>query len=328
MTVQGSAPIVAAMSRVDRVAGRGIRERDRKRRDAGRRRPSRTEAEAYEALIERLTKIHQVAFQRIDWAKMLADGPVVPNVARDAVSAAARRTLANYQPSLFDNLLGREREKRRELTEKVVSAAKADAELYARAKAEADAHNRTLALAPDVGALKPEAIAGVLKANGAAATLKEVVEGFRLHADGGGRLIGEVDLIEFDALPDEACKSEGGLAYAPVTEVERNQLQLANACSVVLRAALELLQVAPVEAVEIVARVCRPSGLAETDMVPVLHVKVTAAALAKLQLRKLEATPLVAELAAHIDWTPARGLAPIRIDDPAILRITRPAVAA
>lgn len=325
MTVQGSTPIVAAMSRVDRVAGRGIRERDRKRRDAGRRRPSRAEAEAYEALIERLTKIHQVAFERIDWAKIEAEGPVVPTVARDAISAAARRTLANYQPSLFDNLLGREREKRRELTEKVVSAAKADAELYARAKAQADAHNRTLALAADVRALKPEAIAGVLKANGAAATLKEVVEGFRLHAD-GRRLIGEVDLIEFDALPDEACKSDGG--YAPISEAERFQLQLANACSVVLRAALELLQVAPVEAVEVVARLCRPGGLAETDLNPVLHVRVTAAALAKLQLRKLEATPLVAELAAHIDWTPVRGLGVIKIDDPAILRLTAPAVAA
>ncbi len=57
-------------------------------------------------------------------------------------------------------------------------------------------------------------------------------------------------------------------------------------------------------------------------------MKVTAAALAKLQLRKLEATPLVADLAAHIDWTPARGLGAIKIDDPAILRLTAPAVAA
>jgi hypothetical protein len=328
MTVQGSAPIISAMSRVDRVAGRGIRERDRKGRDAGRRRPSRTEAEAYEALIERLTKIHQVPFERIDWAKIEAEGPVVPTVARDAVSAAARRKLANYQPSMFDNLLGREREKRRELTEQVVSAAKADAELYARAKAQADAHNRTLALAGDVRALKVEAIAGVLKANGVAAMLKDVVEGFRLHADGRNRLIGEVDLIEFDALPDEACKGDGGLSYVAITDAERFQIQLSNACSVVLRAAVELLQVAPVEAVEIVARLCRPGGLAETDLNPVLHVKVTAAALARLQPRKLEATPLVAELAAHIDWTPTRGLAPIKIDDPALVRLTTPAVAA
>ncbi len=97
---------------------------------------------------------------------------------------------------------------------------------------------------PDVRALKPEAIAGVMKANGAAAALKEVVEGFRLHADVGGRLIGEVDLIEFDAPPDEACKAEGGLAYLPVPEAERYQIQLVNACSAVLRAALELLRVA------------------------------------------------------------------------------------
>lgn len=328
MISPGPAQVIASMSRVDRVAGRGIRERDRKGRDVGRRRPNQAEAKAYEALIERLTKIHQVAFTRLDWAKIEAEGPVVPTVARDAVSAAARQKLANYRPSVLDNMLGREREKRRELTNRIVEAARADAELYGRAKAEADAHNRTLALAADVRALKVEAIAGVLKANGAAAVLKDVVEGFRLYADGPSRLSGEIDILEYDALPDEACTSEGGLAYAPVTDVERRQIQLSHACAVVLRAAVELLRVAPIEAVEVVARLCRPGGLADTDLQPVMHVKVTAQALAKLQLRKLDAPPLVAELAAHIDWTPARGLGPIKIDDPGIARLTASRVAA
>jgi hypothetical protein len=328
MTAQGPAQILAPLSRVDRVAGRGIRDQDRKRRDEAGRRPTRAEVEAYETLIERLTNIHQVAFERIDWAKIEAEGLVAPTMARDAISASARQKLANYRPSLFESLLGLEREKRRELTNRMVEAAKADAELYGRAKAQADAHNRVLALAGDVRALKVEAIAGALKANGAAMSLREAIEGFRLHIDGPSRLIGEIDLLEYDALPDEACTAAVRLAYTPLTDAERCQLQLANACSAALRAAIELLRTAPVEAVEIVARRCRPGGLVEADLEPVLHVKVTAAALAKLQLQKAEAVATVAAMGVQIDWTPARGLAPISIEDPAITRLTAPRVAA
>jgi len=325
MTAQGPAHIIAAMSRIDRVAGRGIRERDRRLRTADRRRPSRRDIEAHDALIERLTKVHQVGFERIDWDKLEAEGPVVPTVARDAVSAVARQKLANYRPSLIDSLLGLEREKRRELTNKVVEAARADAELYGRAQAQAAAHNRMLALAADVRAMQAEAIAAVLKANGAAAALKEVVEGFRLYAEGKSRLIGQVDLWEHDALPDEAATSAG---YTPIVDADRNQLQLDYASAVALRAAVEVLQAAPIPEVEIVVRVCRPGGLADADIEPVLHVKVSAAALAKLQLRKLDAAPTVVALGAQVDWKPSRGLAPIRIDDPGLMRLTAPRTAA
>jgi hypothetical protein len=211
------------------------------------------------------------------------------------------------------------------LTNKVVEASRADAELYALAKAQAAAHNRMLALAADVRALQPEAIAGVLKANGAAGALKDVVEGFRLFAEGKSRLIGQIDLWEYDALPDEAATSSG---YTPIADADRNQLQFDNACAVALRAAVELLQVAPTDAVEVVARRCRAGGLTDADMDTVLYVNVSAAALAKLQLKKLEAAPTVVALGAQVDWSSARGLAPIRIDDPCILRMTAPRIAA
>lgn len=325
MTLQGPTQVIAAKSRIDRVAGRGIRERDRRLRDAERRRPNRREVDGYDAFIARLCKVHQVEFERIDWDRLEAEGPVVPAVARDAVSSVARQVLANYRPSLFDAVLGLEREKRRALMDKVVEAAKADAELYGLAKAQADAHNRMLSLAEGVRALKVEAIAGVLNANGAAAALKDVVEGFRLYADGANRLIGQIDLWEFDALPEEACTTAG---YAPVTQADRCEIQLANACAVVLRAAVEVLQATPVPAVEILARLCRPGGLVEADLEPVLHMKVTAESLRKLQLHKLDAAPTVAALGAQIDWNSSRGLAPIRIDDPALLRLTAPRVVA
>lgn len=314
MAASVSAPVIASLSRIDRAAGRTIRERARKQRATERRRAGAAAVAAYEALIAGLTEVHKVAFKRVDWAEIEATGPVAPAIARDAVSAAARKRLQNYRPSLLETLLGLERERRRELTDKVVEAARADAELWAEAKAEADAHNRMLKLAPEVRALKVEAIAGVLKAK-AADALKDAVEGFTLRAE-AGRLVAQLDLIEFDALPDEACKSgAAGAAFTEMSEDERRQLQLANACSVSLRAAVEVLQIAPVEAIEVVARVCRPGGLVDADLEPVLHVKIPAAALAKLQLTKLDAAPAVAAFSGKLDWTAERGFAPIDLAD-------------
>lgn len=322
---QGSATVIEPMSRIDRVAGRGIRERDRKRRDAERSRPSRAEIEAHEGLIRRLTEVHQVTFKGIDWEAIEAEGPVAPTIARDAVSAPARKKLAEYRPSLLDSMLGRERDVRRELMAKVIEAAKADAELWNRATAMAEAHNRMLKLAPDVRSLKVEAIAGVLKAAGAAAALKDVVEAFSLHAVQPGRLVVRLDLLEYEALPDATC-APGATAHAPMPEAERRQLQLANACSAALRAAVEVLQVVPSDAVEVAARLCPPTGSGATDMQWVLHVRVPVTA-ARRPLHKLEAAPIVADLGGRLAWAAARGLAPIEIDDLGLGALAAPRVA-
>jgi len=314
MSARPPAQILAPLSRVDRVAARSLRESERRRRTGERRRAGKADADAWAAQVAKLTEAHHVTFKRMDWAEIEAMGPVAPNVPRDAVSAAARRKLTAYRPSLADSLLGRERDRRRELTDKVIEAAKADAELYARAKAEADAHNRKLALAAEVRALNPDAIAGVLKVSGVGKALKDVVEAFSLRTE-GGRLVAQVDLIEFDALPDQECKTgPAGTAWTELSVADRAQLQLNNACSVVLRAAVEVLQATSVEIVDVVARICRPGGLAETDFDVVMHVKVPAMALAKANLRKMEAPTVVSALAGRFDWTSTRGLAPISLD--------------
>lgn len=307
------AQIIAPLSRVDRVAARSLREGERRRRTGERRRAGKADAEAWQALIAGLTEAHHVTFKRIDWAEIEEAGPMAPNVARDAMSALARKKLQDYRPSLADSLLGRERDRRRELTAKVIEAAKADAELYARAKAEADAHNRKLALATEVRKLNPDATAGVLKVSDVGKALKDVIEAFSLRAE-GARLVAQIDLIEFDALPDEECKTgAAGAAWTEMPAADRAQLQLANACSVAVRVAVEVLQVAPAEAVDVVARVCRAGS--DADFEPVLYVKVPTLALAKANLKKMEAPSIVAALGARLDWTAARGLAPIELDD-------------
>lgn len=330
MTPQGPAIVIPPMSRVDRAAGRLIRERGRKDQRAERKRANRAHLEAYQALLVRLTQIHKTTYTPVDWDDIVAQGPVAPAIARDSVSAAARKKLADYRPSIMDGLLGLEREKRRQLKEAVVEAAKADAVVYGRALAAAEAHNRMLRLAPDVLALKPEALAGVLKICPGVTRLAEVVEGLTVHVESRTRVVAFVDLLEFDALPDEACTAIGPAppAFSPIPHTERCELQLANACSVALRVAVEVLQVARVEAVEVVARRCPPLGMTAADLEPVLYVKVPAKALARLHLRDLEAAPTVQALSASVDWSASEGLAPISLDDLGLARIPPTAAAA
>lgn len=315
--MNGAAPatIIAPMSRVDRAAERLIRERERKARRDQRRRPSKADAEKHDALMDRLTKVHQVDFEPIDWDEVVETGPLAPAVARDAVSALARKKLAHYRPSLMDSLLGRESDVRRMLTAKVLEAGKADEALYSQAKALAEEHNRLLRLAPDVRAMKPDAIATALRGRDGVRALKGAVEGLALGVS-GARVVVRIDLLEFDALPDEACKTTAvGAAYTALSETERCELQLANASAVSLRAAVEVLEVTGVETVEVLARLCRPRGLTEAEMDPVLYLKIPRAALKKLDLKKLDAAPTAAAFAARIDWAARRGLAPIKVDD-------------
>lgn len=315
MTARETAAIIAPMSRVDRAAGRMIRDRERSTRRSGRR-ATQAAVGAHEDLIARLTLAHQVAFEPVDWQTIVALGTVAPAVKRDAISAGARRALASYQPSIFETLLGLEADKRRKLTAQVVEAAKADAEAYGQALAAAEAHNRLLKLAPEVAALKPEAIAAVLKASHGLEALRGAVEGLLLEGV-RGRLIAHLDLLELEALPDEACveRRSGVPAFAVIPMIERQQLHLSSACSVVLRTALEVLRAAPVEAVEVVARLYPAEGLGGGSLEPVLYVKVPLAVLRRLDLSKIEAASAMAALNARVDWDSSRGFAPIRVDD-------------
>ena len=312
VTTREQAPVISATSRVDRVADRALRDTQRKARTAGRRRPSRPDVDAYKARIAALTEAHKIEFERVDWDEIVECGPVAPDISRDSESAAAKRALMEYRPSIMDNLLGREKERRRELMLKVGEAAKADTELYAYAKQVAERHNKLLALAPDVRALKLPAIANALKANGIVQALENVVEGLSLIAPGPGRIVAILDLPEFDVLPDEKCSiGAAGPSYGEISMADRCQMQLTCAASLVLRIAAEVLQIAPIDTVEVVARLCRHDDHEGDDLETVVHVNVSLAAFKKLQLMDVDPGPTLTGLGARLDWSDARGLVPI-----------------
>lgn len=313
--------IIPTMNRIDRATKRAMRERERKDRDARRAKKPEQGAAAVarlDAQIERLTRAHCVKYDRKDWNEIAQRGLVEAAPKSNAKEMAARKALARYEPGVIDSLFGLGKDRRRELAERVLAAAKADQAAYEKARKAAEAHNTDVQAAAGVLALDINAIEMTLKANIDRDTIGMALEGFAVMQASPGRFIVFIDGHELDAMPDETCAMmpSGEAAFAPLPMPNIRELHLSNICSISLRVGVEVLATVGVEAVEVVTRCHLPRpGQKETEQAPVLYVKIPHAALSRMDLRKLEPVSTVTALGGRLDWDVERGFAPIKIDD-------------
>lgn len=318
--------IIATMNRVDRATKRALRERERKERANAKRSTAPNLAAAYEALFEKLTRAHCVGYERLDWNDIATGEIVEPAMRRNELEQKARRKLANYQPGLIDALFGNGADRRRALAEKVLEAAKKDAELYAQAKRNAEVHNLDVNLAASVMALDLNAIERALKAHVPVNDLATILEGFAVTMPAPGKLVVYIDGLDLDAMPDESIDlgENGRSVHRQLPESLREEMHLANICGVTLRVGLEVMQVVPVDTVDIVTRCMLPNGRRDAEQHPVVHVKLPHHALKTMDLRRLEPVSTITALGGRINWETGRGFSPVRIDD---LKLTAPAPA-
>lgn len=319
MADRGTAtPILATMNRIDRATKQALRERERKERAAGKRKPLEVAVAEIEQRLEQLTRIHCVKYERRDWHEAAQRTLVEPSVKPHAKEQAARRALANYRPGIIDSLFKLEADKRRRLAERVLEAAREDAILYAKAKRAADTHNLDIKLAPGMLALEVETIDNALQAHVPAAELAPVLEGLQVSVPAVGKLTLYLDYLELDAMPDEVCVADddGKPVFRAMPAPQRHELHLLNVCSATLRAVVEVMSVTPVDAVDVLGR-CHLFNPAtrEFEPFPVLHLKATHEALSRMDLRRLEPVSAVTAMGGRIDWEISRGLAPIQTDD-------------
>lgn len=317
--------IIATMSRVDRATKKALRARERKAREGVKRSTAPSLAADYEVLFERLTRAHCVKYERRNWRDVLETGPVEPAVRANTLEKKARHALANYRPGVIDGLLGLQADRRRALAAKVLEAAKKDAELFARAKRNAELHNLDLELAETMMALELGSIERALKAHLSAEELTPILEGLGVDMPAPGKLVVHLDVLELDAMPDErvGLNENGRSVHAYMSGAERREMHLANVCAVVLRIGVEVLSVVPIDKVEILARCFLPGGAGRDalDQHPILHVSLSHEAVRAMDLRRMEPVSTVTSLGARISWEIDRGFSPIPIND---LKLTPP----
>ena len=304
------------MTRIERGTKRAARDQARKERAGAKRGTAPELAARYEVLFEQLTRAHCVKYQRMNWPEIATSCVVEPAMKAHALERKARRALANYNPGVLDALFGMGADRRRALGEKVLAAAKKDAEIYAKAKRNAEMHNLDLHLAPGVMALDFASIGAALEAHLRVDELRPILEGVAIDMSPSGKLVVHVDVLELDALPDESVGlSEAGRSvHARLPPTMRHELHLANACSAVLRVAVEVMAVTPIESIEVLGRCVAPAADV-ADPEPILHVRVSHKALSAMDLRRLEPVSTITALGGRISWDLQHGFAAIPIDD-------------
>lgn len=322
----GPTTIIATMSRVDRATKKALRERERKERSASRRSSAPELATRYAALFEQLTRAHCVKYERRDWARIAQVGLVEPAVQAHALEKKARRALANYRPGIIDGLLGLQRDRRRALAAKVLEAAKKDAELYGTARRNAALHNLDVGRAAAVMALDASAVSAALEGHLPIAALQPILEGLAVAMPSAGRLVVHIDMLELDAMPDESVtfNDAGRSVHALMAPAARHELHLSYVCSAALRVGLEVLSVAPIDRIDLLARCFLPSaaGKGEAELCPIAHVRLTHEQFEAMDLRRMEPVSTLTALGGRLDWDAGRGFAPIAIED---LKLAAPA---
>lgn len=308
------------MTWIERTTNRAARDRARKERTKAKRGTSPELAARYEALFEQLTRAHCVSYQRLNWLEIAEAGLVEPAVKADALERKARRALANYNPGVIDSLFGLGAERRRTLAEKVLAAAKKDAALFAKAKRNAQVHNLDVQLAAGVVALDFASIEAALQAHFPVDDLRPALEGVAIDMSPSGKLVVHVDMLELDALPDESVGlGEGGRAvHALIAPTARHEFHLANVCSVILRVAVEVMSVVPIESIEVLGRCVPANAKGPADPQPIVHVRISHQALGAMDLRRMEPVSTVTAMGGRINWDIGRGFGPIKIDDLAL----------
>ena len=310
-------PLVATASRAERATLRAAREMARREAHSGQRAHLEqndglaiTKAEA-----ERLTTCHRRPYAKLEWRPLAARPPVVLPERTHEREKAARRMLTSFEPSWQDRMFGEEGARRRELTEKVIEATRADEVAFLQAYRAAETHNAECLVARRLLELDPKAIKDAVAMKSRLAELREGVNSIGLATAANGRLIVIANVIQEADVPYERITGEDPRTARRelIPPGERRRLHLSAVCAAALRIGAEMVCVLPTEAVEVVVECELETAPGERPTPqPILQLLMTTKALGDLDWKAGEAVTLATSLGARLDWSLEQGFAPIR----------------
>lgn len=262
-----------------------------------------------DAITEALTSAHRTNFARRDWLTDATAPEVPPPERRDDAERSAARALEDYAPSWFARTFGRESKVRAQLEQAVTDARAADDAGHAHALAAAAQRNALIAFARRVIAREPDALVQALEEHSALGTLPFSVEGVRtMFVD--GRVVAIVDGLDLEDMPEETVTllKSGKASVKPLAIGKRYELHRDAICSAAVRVGIEVLATLPLDEVEVLMLtdiLDRATG--HIAAAPVLHLRMTAQALAAMNLGRTDAAAIVDRLGGHLDWNKREG---------------------
>jgi hypothetical protein len=124
------------------------------------------------------------------------------------------------------------------------------------------------------------------------------------------------DGLDLEDMPDQAVTllQSGKASIKALPKSRVLELHRLNICSSAVRVALEFLNALPLDAVEVVMQtdvLDRATGHIQAQ--PVLYVRVTAQAIASVNLALAEADALIDRLGGHYEWKKGEGFRPLNL---------------
>ncbi len=267
-------------------------------------------ARKYVEIVDSLTKCHAIDFRRRDWATT-AKSPNVPDPERSSrEEEAARASLNRYSPGLFSRAFGVATRKRDELVTALEAARARDEAAYRALREEAKTHNADIEYAQKLLALDHEAIEDSLIKYSSLNQLPFSVEGVDLLFTDKDRIVAIVDGLDPDDMPTQSITllKSGRASIKALSTSRILELHRDNICSSSVRVAIEIMQVIPIDVIEVVMHtdlLDRATGHIRST--PILYVRVTAQALSSINLARTEPSALVEFLGGHFDWNKRNG---------------------
>lgn len=299
--------MVRTMQAMDRAAKQAERQRIARQNALAKQAMLDASAQAvaeYEALVDAIVGGHRVDFCRRDWLATATAPKVCPPDRRTDEEDAARAALDDYKPGWFTRMLGREEAKRAALTQAIDDGRARDERAHAMRISEAAARNAEIDAAQRVVERDTDALIEALGRHSQLGDLPFLVEGMDA-AFIDGRMIAIVDGLDLEDMPEEniTLLKSGKASIKPIAIGKRHEMHRDAICSAAIRVAVECLSVLPLDEVEVLMLtdiLDRATG--HIAAAPVLHLRVAAQALEKLNLQMADAAALVERLSGHMDW--------------------------
>lgn len=306
--------VALRMDRIDRAAKAAERDLARRRTLAGARPATAKDAADHAARVARLRQLHAAPFRPQTWSALAERGRLEVAARPRLREFEARKALNAYRPTLIDQLVGRERERRRALAAAVVEAARADEAEYQQARAEAARHNAQVEFAERLLALEPVTLELAFTRHTGLPTIADVLGDVVVDRSGAcGGLNVRALVLPADEMPDELVDSDadGARILRLMRPGERHELHCAYVCSAALRLATETLGLFAAPSVQVTLACDLDLGGEAPERAAILRMAAPADQMQRISGQKVDPIATAVRLGARTSWTAAAGFRPL-----------------
>lgn len=315
--------VLREVGRVVKQAEKERKRNEKKRQKQRERRQASTEVHRFEARLRTITRVHTDSSNPIDWESVR--GRPTPEKPRPSSRREdqARRALDSFNPSIFDRLLNRTEKKRSLLRQELADAKEEDRREFEEAREEFErklaAWRTRCELAKNV--LRGEQVA-YHEVISQTEPLKSVdlIEGFESFEPVTEKVVSATIAVQDEHVVPSERKRQLKSGKLSVTDMPKTKLfgyYQDYVCSCVLRTALELHALLPIEMAVVTAkREILNTATGHTEQQPIVSAAIPDEILRWFNLSKIIPSDSMSRFVHEMEFRKAEGFRPVTPVDP------------